>query len=80
MLRTSAGLWIASDNQANTNSCAGVFNRDGHLLPTQRLTGRREPPREWNPLVADRENARRIAGRLPGSHRRAHLTRTCQWL
>ncbi len=29
MLRTSAGLWIASDNQANTNSCAGVFNRMG---------------------------------------------------
>jgi len=29
LLRTSAGLWIASDNQANTNSCAGVFNRMG---------------------------------------------------
>ena len=29
LLRTSAGLWIASDNQANTNTCAGVFGRMG---------------------------------------------------
>ena len=29
LLRTSAGLWIASDNQANTSSCAGVNNRRG---------------------------------------------------
>ena len=29
MLRTSAGLWIASDNQANTNTCAGVSGRMG---------------------------------------------------
>ena len=29
LLRTSAGLWIASDNQANTSSCAGVSNRAG---------------------------------------------------
>ena len=29
LLLTSAGLWIASDNQANTSSCAGVANRMG---------------------------------------------------
>jgi hypothetical protein len=29
LLRTSAGLWIASDNQANTDSCAGVSRRMG---------------------------------------------------
>ena len=29
LLRTSAGLWIASDNQANTARCAGVANRMG---------------------------------------------------
>ena len=29
LLRTSAGLWIASDNQANTSTCAGVSNRRG---------------------------------------------------
>lgn len=29
LLRTSAGLWIASDNQANTSACAGVTNRRG---------------------------------------------------
>ena len=29
LLRTPAGLWIASDNQANTSTCAGVSNRRG---------------------------------------------------
>jgi hypothetical protein len=29
MLRTSAGLWIASDNQANTSSCGGSSQRMG---------------------------------------------------
>jgi hypothetical protein len=29
LLRTSAGLWIASDNQDNTNTCAGVSGRMG---------------------------------------------------
>jgi hypothetical protein len=29
LLRTSAGLWIASDNQANTARCAGTANRMG---------------------------------------------------
>jgi len=29
LLRTAAGLWIASDNQANTDSCAGVHGRMG---------------------------------------------------
>ena len=29
MLRTPAGLWIDSDNQANTSTCAGVANRRG---------------------------------------------------
>jgi hypothetical protein len=29
LLRTPAGLWIASDNQANTNTCAGVSGRMG---------------------------------------------------
>ena len=29
LLRTQAGLWIASDNQANTSRCAGVVNRRG---------------------------------------------------
>jgi len=29
LLRTSAGLWIASDNQSNANSCAGVPGRMG---------------------------------------------------
>jgi hypothetical protein len=29
MLRTADGLWIASDNQANTDECAGVHNRMG---------------------------------------------------
>jgi hypothetical protein len=28
LLRTAAGLWIASDNQANTNDCAGQY---GHM-------------------------------------------------
>jgi hypothetical protein len=28
MLITPAGLWIASDNAQNTNSCAGQF---GHM-------------------------------------------------
>jgi hypothetical protein len=29
MLLTSAGLWIASDNYANANTCAGVFGHAG---------------------------------------------------
>jgi hypothetical protein len=32
LLRTPTGLWVASDNQANTDSCAGRHNRMGICL------------------------------------------------
>jgi hypothetical protein len=38
MLRTAAGLWIASDNFANAGSCAGESNRTGIcFLPNSQL-------------------------------------------
>jgi hypothetical protein len=29
MLVTAAGLWVASDNQANTSQCAGEYGHSG---------------------------------------------------
>lgn len=38
MLRTSAGLWIASDNAQNTSKCAGEDNHTGIcFLPNDQL-------------------------------------------
>jgi hypothetical protein len=38
MLRTTAGLWIASDNSHNADACAGERNRTGIcFLPNDQL-------------------------------------------